>query len=72
MTGWSRRKKKYGDQVIKVQMIENINYADMEQALTNLATKNALVIGVGGQTQAAMLKVAPRFPKAKLFDRRRQ
>ena len=28
--------KKYGDK-IKVQMIENINYADMDQALTNLA-----------------------------------
>lgn len=50
---------------IKVQMIENINYADMEQALTNLATKNALVIGVGGQTQAAVLKVAKRFPNTK-------
>ena len=48
---------------IKVQMIENINYADMEQALTNLATKNKLVIGVGGQTQAAVLKIAKRFPK---------
>jgi basic membrane protein A len=57
-------RKKYGDK-IKVQMIENINYADMEQALTNLATKNALVIGVGGQTQAALLKVATRFPKVK-------
>jgi basic membrane protein A len=56
--------KKHGDK-IKVQMIENINYADMEQALTNLATKNGLVIGVGGQTQAAVLKVAPRFPKVK-------
>ena len=40
--------KKYGDK-IKVQMIENINYADMDQALTNLASKNDLVIGVGGQ-----------------------
>ena len=56
--------KKYGDK-IKVQMIENINYADMEQALTNLATRNQLVIGVGGQTQAAVLKVAKRFPKTK-------
>lgn len=56
--------KKYGDK-IKVQMIENIAYADMEQALTNLATKNALVIGVGGQTQAAVLNVAKRFPKVK-------
>jgi basic membrane protein A and related proteins len=56
--------KKYGDK-IKVQMIENINYADMEQALTNLATSNALVIGVGGQTQAAVYKIAKRFPGTK-------
>jgi basic membrane protein A len=54
--------KKYGDK-IKVQMIENINYADMDQALTNLASKNELVIGVGGQTQAAVYKIAKRFPK---------
>ena len=50
---------------IKVQMIENINNADMEQALTNLASKNAFVIGIGGQTQAAVMKVAKRFPKTK-------
>lgn len=56
--------KRYGARV-KVQMIENINYGDMEQALTNLATKNALVIGVGGQTMAALLKVAKKFPKVK-------
>src|ERR1700746_1270990 len=56
--------KLHGDK-IKVQMIENINYADMEEALTNLATKNALGIGVGGQTQAAVYKVAKRFPKTK-------
>ena len=56
--------KKYGDK-IKVQMIENINYADMDQALTNLASKNDLVIGVGGQTQAAVYKIAKRFPKVK-------
>jgi basic membrane protein A and related proteins len=56
--------KHYGDK-IKVQMIENINYADMEQALTNLASGNALVIGVGGQTQAAVYKIARRFPRTK-------
>jgi basic membrane protein A len=56
--------KEFGAKV-KVQMIENINYADMEQALTNLASKNTLVIGVGGQTQAAVLKVSKRFPKTK-------
>ena len=59
--GMVAAQKAMGDKV-KVQMIENINYADMEQALTNLATKNKLVIGVGGQTQAAVMKVAKRFP----------
>jgi basic membrane protein A len=44
-------------------MIENISNADMEQALTTLAQKNKLVIGIGGQTQAALMKVAKRFPK---------
>jgi basic membrane protein A and related proteins len=62
--GLMAAEKKYGDK-IKVQMIENINYADMEQALTNLATSNALVIGVGGQTQAAVYKIAKRFPRTK-------
>ncbi len=56
--------KKYGDK-IKVQMIENINYADMDQALSNLASKNDLVIGVGGQTQASVYKIAKRFPNVK-------
>src|SRR6266571_3180288 len=60
--GLMAAEKKYGDKV-QVQMIENINYADMDQALTNLATSNALVIGVGGQTQAAVYKIAKRFPK---------
>ncbi len=55
--------KRLGDK-IKVQMIENISNADMEQALTTLAQKNKLVIGIGGQTQAALMKVAKRFPKA--------
>lgn len=62
--GLAAAQKAYGDK-IKVQMIENINYADMEQALVNLASKNQLVIGVGGQTQAAVTKVAKRFPKTK-------
>lgn len=62
--GLMAAEKEYGAK-IKVQMIENINYADMEQALTNLASKNALVIGVGGQTQSAVMKIAKRFPKTK-------
>ena len=62
--GLAAAQKQHGD-AIKVQMIENINYADMEQALTQLATKNGLVIGVGGQTQGAVYKIAKRFPKVK-------
>jgi basic membrane protein A len=62
--GLTAAQKKYGDKV-KVQMIENINYADMDQALTNLASKNELVIGVGGQTQASVYKIAKRFPKVR-------
>lgn len=56
--------KEFGPK-LKTQIIENINYADMEQALTNLASKNQLVIGIGGQTQAAVLKIAKRFPNVK-------
>jgi basic membrane protein A and related proteins len=62
--GLMAAEKAHGGKV-KVQMIENINYADMEQALTNLATRNKLVIGVGGQTQAAVMKIAKRFPNTK-------
>ncbi|MGZ9810882.1 BMP family protein [Pseudoroseicyclus sp. H15] len=51
----------HGD-LLKVQMIENISDADMEQALTQLAMANDLVIGVGGQTQQAVFKIAARFP----------
>ncbi len=47
---------------IEVQMIENIQDADMVQAITQLAIGNQLVIGVGGQTQAAVYEVAARFP----------
>jgi len=50
---------------IKVTYIENVKFADMEQALVTLATKNEMVIGAAGQTQAAVLKVAKRFPKVK-------
>ncbi len=62
--GLSAAQKELGPR-LKTQMIENINYADMEQALTNLASKNELVIGVGGQTQAAVIKIAKRFPTVK-------
>ncbi len=62
--GLEAAKKEHGAKM-KMQMIENIKDADMEQALTTLASKNQLVIGIGGQTQAALTKVAKKFPKVK-------
>ncbi len=62
--GLMAAQKEHGTK-IKMQMIENISNADMEQALTTLASKNQLVIGIGGQTQAALTKVAKKFPKVK-------
>ena len=62
--GLKRAEVKHGGK-IKVTFVENVKFADMEQALTMLATKNELVIGVGGQTQASVYKVAKRFPKVK-------
>jgi basic membrane protein A len=62
--GLKRAEAKNGDKV-KVSFVENVKFADMEQALTMLATKNQLVIGVGGQTEASVRKVAKRFPKVK-------
>jgi basic membrane protein A and related proteins len=50
---------------IKATYIENVKFADMEQALVTLASKNELVIGAAGQTQESVLKVAKRFPKVK-------
>jgi basic membrane protein A len=49
----------------KVQLIENINYADMEQAVTQLASDNKFVVSVSGASQAAMTKVSKRFPDVK-------
>jgi basic membrane protein A len=50
---------------IKVESVENVKFADMEQALTMLAGKSDLVIGVGGQTEASVRKVAKNFPNVK-------
>ena len=62
--GLKEAEKKLGAK-ITVKYIENVKFGDMEQVLVTLAGKNELVIGVGGQTQASVFKVAPRFPKVK-------
>lgn len=62
--GAKRVEQTYGTKG-KVQLIENINYADMEQAVTQLATDNKFVVSVSGASQAAMTKVSRRFPDVK-------
>jgi len=62
--GMKAAEKKLGTKVA-VKFIENVKFGDMEQVLVTLAGKNELVIGIGGQTQASVFKVAPRFPKVK-------
>jgi len=62
--GMKAAEARYGKKV-KITYIENVKFADMEQALVTLATKNELVIGAAGQTQASVLKVAKRFPNVK-------
>src|SRR5438046_9235563 len=62
--GLKAAEKKLGAKV-SVKFIENVKFGDMEQVLVALAGKNELVIGVGGQTQASVFKVAPRLSKVK-------
>jgi len=62
--GLKAAEKKFGSK-IAVKFIENVKFADMEQVLVTLAGRNEMVIGIGGQTQASVMKVAPRFPKVK-------
>ncbi|MDH2385544.1 BMP family protein [Bradyrhizobium sp. CER78] len=62
--GMKAAEQRHGNKVV-ITSIENVKFADMEQALVTLATKNDMVIGAAGQTQASVLKVAKRFPKVK-------
>jgi len=62
--GMKAAEQRHGKKVV-ITSIENVKFADMEQALVTLASKNDMVIGAAGQTQASVLKVAKRFPKVK-------
>jgi basic membrane protein A len=62
--GMKSAEQRHGKKV-EITYIENVKFADMEQALVTLANKNGMVIGAAGQTQASVLKVAKRFPKVK-------
>jgi basic membrane protein A and related proteins len=63
-TGMLKAEKDLADK-IKITSITDVSMADMEQALTSLAMSNRLVVGAGGQCEAAGYKIAKRFPNVK-------
>lgn len=65
--GVRRIQDKYGNR-IDVSYVEQVAAADYQQALQRFATRNDLVISVGGQTDADVRKVAPQFPHVKFVE----
>lgn len=65
--GYQRAAKKH-DGKIAFSKVEQVAPADYEQALVRFATTSDLVISLGGQTDAAVRKVAARFPAVKFAE----
>lgn len=65
--GYQRIGQELGSKV-DLSYVEQVASADYEQALVRFASKNKLVISVGGQTDADVRKVAPQFPDVKFVE----
>ncbi|MGW6007984.1 BMP family protein [Streptomyces sp. NPDC055210] len=65
--GYQRAAKEH-DGTIAFSKVEQVTTADYEQALVRFATGSDLVISLGGQTDAAVRKVAARFPDVKFAE----
>ncbi|SDJ50623.1 BMP family ABC transporter substrate-binding protein [Streptomyces indicus] len=65
--GYQRAAKEHAGKVT-FRKVEQVQAADYEQALVRFATSSDLVISMGGQTDAAVRKVAARFPKVKFAE----
>nr|WP_308800967.1 BMP family ABC transporter substrate-binding protein [Streptomyces polyasparticus] len=65
--GYQRAAKEHKGKVA-FSKVEQVPAADYEQALVRFATTSDLVISMGGQTDAAVRKVAARFPKVKFAE----
>ncbi len=65
--GYQRAEKQHKGKV-SFSKVEQVQAADYEQALVRFATGSDLVISMGGQTDAAVRKVAARFPKVKFAE----
>ena len=62
--GYQRLQASSSD-AVRLSYVEQVSAADYQQALVRFATKNDLVISLGGQTDADVRKVAPQFPEVK-------
>ncbi|WNI24397.1 BMP family protein [Streptomyces sp. ITFR-16] len=65
--GYLRARKAHADRV-KLSAVEQIPAADYEAPLVRFAGSSDLVISLGGQTDASVRKVAPRFPKVRFVE----
>ncbi|MEU9736186.1 BMP family protein [Streptomyces sp. NPDC048002] len=65
--GYQRAANQHGG-TIAFSKVEQVAPADYEQALVRFATGSDLVISLGGQTDAAVRKVAARFPNVKFAE----
>ncbi|MEV0173078.1 BMP family protein [Streptomyces sp. NPDC050803] len=65
--GYQRAAKRHGG-TISFSKVEQVAPADYEQALVRFATGSDLVISLGGQTDAAVRKVAARFPNVRFAE----
>ena len=65
--GVVRAKSDLGSKV-KIQSITQVSSADMQQALTQLASSNDLVVSIGGQTDEALRQVVKSFPSKKFVE----
>ncbi|WP_128377132.1 BMP family protein [Streptomyces cavernae] len=53
---------------VEISYIEKVQPANYQQALVRFASTDQLVISIGGQTDADVRKVAPKFPKVKFVE----
>ncbi|WP_343240244.1 BMP family ABC transporter substrate-binding protein [Streptomyces sp. SID14515] len=65
--GYLRAQKAHGEKV-RLSKVEQIPAADYEAALVRFASSSDLVISLGGQTDASVRKVAPRFPQVEFVE----
>jgi basic membrane protein A and related proteins len=65
--GVEKAKKELGDKVT-IKSIDQVASADMQQALTTLASESDLVVSIGGQTDEALRQVVKSFPDKKFVE----